>query len=384
MKVRIEIDTKTFVRFWLVVIGFGLAGLLIYSAREALAILGAALFLALALNKPVAHLSAMLPGRSRLGATALAYTSIIILLGLIVWFVIPPLVQQSAKFAETIPSLVDRAGEQWTGLREFIDKNNLQPQVDSTLESIKEQSAGWAANIGSNILNSVGSLASFLVSLFLVIVLSFLMLLEGPTWMRRIWGLYDDKIRMERHKKVVHRMHNVVSGYVTGQLMVSAIGALAAGFCVFILSFFFPEVPGNLAMPTILITFILTLIPMFGSTLAGVTVGLLLLFNNVPAAVIYGIYFFIYQQIENNFIVPAIQAKKVELSALAVLAAVTVGLYVGGLAGAVLAVPVAGSIKVLIEYYLERSAIQRKQNEKPLRKMIRKLKQAERQIEDNV
>ena len=54
MKVRIEIDTKTFVRFWLVVIVFGLAGLAIYSAKDALILLGVSLFLALALNRPVA------------------------------------------------------------------------------------------------------------------------------------------------------------------------------------------------------------------------------------------------------------------------------------------------------------------------------------------
>ena len=53
MKVKIEIDTKTFVRFWLVVIGLGLAGFALYSARTALLIIGSALFLALALETPV-------------------------------------------------------------------------------------------------------------------------------------------------------------------------------------------------------------------------------------------------------------------------------------------------------------------------------------------
>lgn len=381
MKVRIEIDTRTFVRFWLVVIGFGLAGMMIYSAREALVIIGTALFLALALNGPVVKLASYLPGKSRLGGTALAFTSIVLLLGVVIWFVIPPLVQQSAKFAETIPALVDKAGDEWVGVRDFIDRNNLQPQVDNALESIKNQTASWAASVGSNILSSVGSLASFLVSLVLVIVLSFLMLLEGPMWMGRIWKLYEDKVKMERHKKVVTKIHSVVTGYVTGQLTVSAIGAMFAGLCVFIFSLFISDVPANLAMPTILITFVLTLIPMFGSTLAGALVGLLLLFNSVTAAIIYVIYFFIYQQIENNLIVTSIQAKKVELSALAVLVAVTVGLYIGGLAGGVLAIPIAGSIKVLLEEYLERTAAERVRNEKPLRKLIKKIQNAEREIE---
>ena len=84
MKVRIEIDTKTFVRFWLVVIGFGLAGLAIYSAKDALILLGVSLFLALALNRPVAAIARKLPGKSRLGGTALAYVTLILLLGCVV------------------------------------------------------------------------------------------------------------------------------------------------------------------------------------------------------------------------------------------------------------------------------------------------------------
>lgn len=352
MKVRIEIDTKTFVRFWLVVIGFGLLGLMIFSSRSALIIIGTALFLAVALNGPVAKLASYLPGRSRLGGTALAFVSIILLLGGVIWFVIPPVIQQSAKFVETIPTIVDQANSQWAGLSGFIDQNHLRPEVDSTLQDIKDNASTWAANAGANILGSFGSLISFILSLFLVIVLSFLMLLEGPTWMKRIWGIYQNKEKMKRHKMVVGRIYNVITGYVTGQLTVAAIGALAAGSCVFILSFFFTEVPANLSMPTIMIVFILTLIPMFGVLIAGALVALLLLFNNVTAAIIYVIYFTIYQQIENNIISPAIQAKQVELSALVVLVAVTIGIYVAGIAGGVIAIPIAGSIKVLIEEYL--------------------------------
>ena len=118
MKVRIEIDTKTFVRFWLVVMGFGLAGLAIYSAKDALVLLGIPV-LALALNRPVAAIAKKLPGKSRLGGTALAYTTLVLLLGCVVWFVIPPIVQQSAKFVESIPGIIDQASSQWRGVNDF-------------------------------------------------------------------------------------------------------------------------------------------------------------------------------------------------------------------------------------------------------------------------
>lgn len=374
MKVRIEIDTKTFVRFWLVVIGFGLAGLAIYSAKDALILLGVSLFLALALNRPVAAIARKLPGKSRLGGTALAYVTLILLLGCVVWFVVPPIVQQSAKFVESVPSLVDQAGSQWHGVNSFIDKNNLRPQVDAMLENLKQQSSAWAASVGTNILSSVGSLASFVGSLFLVIVLSFLMLLEGPTWMRRLWGLYNDQSKMENHKKLAGQMYNVVTSYVSGQLTVSGIDAVLSGFVVFVLSMAFSAVDSNLAMLTVMATFILTLIPMFGATLAGILISLLLFFNNVTAGVIYAIYFIVYQQIENNFIAPSIQSKKLELSALMVLSSVTIGLYVGGLLGSLIAIPAAGVARILLENYLEQAKKNRLESEKPINKLVKKLK----------
>ena len=374
MKVRIEIDTKTFVRFWLVVIGFGLAGLAIYSAKDALILLGVSLFLALALNRPVAAIARKLPGKSRLGGTALAYVTLILLLGCVVWFVVPPIVQQSAKFVESMPSLIDQVGSQWHGVNSFIDKNNLRPQVDAMLENLKKQSSSWAASVGTNILSSVGSLASFVGSLFLVIVLSFLMLLEGPTWMRRLWGLYNDQSKMENHKKLAGQMYNVVTSYVSGQLTVSGIDAVLSGFVVFVLSMAFPAVDSNLAMLTVMATFILTLIPMFGATLAGILISLLLFFNNVTAGVIYAIYFIVYQQIENNFIAPSIQSKKLELSALMVLSSVTIGLYVGGLLGSLIAIPAAGVARILLENYLEQAKKNRLESEKPINKLVKKLK----------
>lgn len=376
MKVRIEIDTKTFVRFWLVVIGFAFALLAIYSARTALIILGVAFFLALALNAPVSKLAKHLPGRSRVAGTAIAYVTVVAILASFIFLVVPPVAQQTMKFADTVPSLVENARTQWGGLNVFIEKYNLQPQVDRAVESFRGNATGWAADIGRNILAGVGSVVGALTSILLVLVLSFLMLIEGPTWMRRIWGVYQDKERMERHRLVAQRMYTVVTGYVTGQLTVSAIGALASGLVVFLLSFFF-NVPANLALPTIAIAFTLSLIPMFGATIGGILISLLLAFNDVTAAVIFIIFFVVYQQVENNFVSPTIQSKKVELSALAVLASVTIGLYMFGLAGGIISIPIAGCVKVLLDEYLSRARQKRVENDKPMAKLVKKLKHEE-------
>ena len=78
MKVKIEIDTRTFVRFWLVVIGFALLALTIYSARTALLIIGAAFFFAIALSPSVNYLANKLPSKSRVLSTAMSYIVVVL------------------------------------------------------------------------------------------------------------------------------------------------------------------------------------------------------------------------------------------------------------------------------------------------------------------
>jgi len=353
MKTKIDIDTRTFVRFWLVVFGIGLAAVLLYKAQTALIIIGVSIFLALALNGPVAVISKKLPGKSRIGATAIAYLAVIVIIGAIVTLVVPAVIQQSAKVAQTIPTVVDTASHQWEGFRGFIEQYNLQSQLDTAYKSIQESTSSWAGNVGKNIVAGIGSVFSGIAALILVLVLTFLMLIEGPEWLRRIWRLYKDQTKMKQHRRVAGRIYGVVSGYVVGQLTVSTIGATAAGVFVFILSFIFPEVDPNLAMPTAAVTFILSLIPMFGATIGGVLIAVLLALNSIPAAVIYAIYFVVYQQIENNFIAPHIQAKRIDLTALMVLGSVTIGLYMFGVVGGIIAIPIAGTVRILIEEFLE-------------------------------
>lgn len=352
MKVRIEIDTKTFVRFWLVVIGFSFAILALYNARAALLIIGVAGFLALALNGPVSRLARRLPDRSRTLSTAISFTVVVAFLAAVLFLVIPPIIEQTAKFVDSAPAMVETLSKEWRGLGQVVEQYHLQDQIDQAVNSLKAESGRWAAAFGGNIISSVGSVFAFAAAALLTLVLTFLMLVEGPVWAERIWRIYPDKTRMRHHRKIARRMVGVVSGYVSGQLTVSGINGLCAGAVVFVLAQFFHQVPANLALPTIAIAFTLSLIPMFGATIAGVIISVLLAFNSIPAAVIFAVYFIIYQQIENNLISPTIQARRIELSPLVVLIAVTVGLYTAGIVGGIISIPIAGCVKVLVEEYL--------------------------------
>ena len=377
MKVKIEIETMTFVRFWLVVIAFILAGLAIFMAKSALVLVVASFFLALALNAPVHFLAKFMPGQSRLAGTAAAYVAVVAFLTGFLFLVVPSLIQQTIHFAESVPQLVEKNSSQVDALKDLIDQYQLNDQVDQAVESFKSNLSQVATTAGSSLVSGIGSVFGVIISLFLVLVLTFLMLLEGPLWMKRYWGIYTNQARKKHHQMLAGKMYNVMSAYVNGQLTVAAIAGVLAGTFVFGMSFFVSDAPGGLALPVAGIAFVLSLIPMFGATIAGAIITLMLLLNSVTAAVAFVIYFVIYQQIENNFISPVVQAKTIQLSALIVLLAVTIGTYVFGLIGGLISIPIAGWVKILLEDYLSRRKAKLDDTPKnPVAKIAKKLSKA--------
>jgi predicted PurR-regulated permease PerM len=372
MKVKVDIDTKVFIRFVLVCLGFGLALLAIHKTQGALVLLGISLFLALALNPPVSLIARQLPGNSRVGATAIAYLVVLMLLGGFLVLIVPPVIEQSAKFANTVPDLIDDASAQRFIFDDFIERYGLEETVDNAVESAKDQASSIAANLGNTLVGGVGTLLGGIANLLFVLVLTFLMLIEGPLWLQRAWGLYEDSDKLERHRALVRRMYRIVTGFVNGQLTVAAIAAVSTLVVLLTLSATL-GLPTNLAVPLSVIIFFMGMIPMIGATIGAAVVGLVLLFNSPTAALVFLVYFIVYQQIENNFIAPTIQSKSVELSALTILTAILIGVSLGGLLGGIVAIPIAGCLRVLLLDQLELARAKRlKDDANPVKKLIKK------------
>jgi len=356
MKVKIDIDTRTFVRFWLVVIAFALATLFIMKARTALIIICAAVFLAIALNPGVSRLSRLITrkkGEGRVISSLIAYIVIVALLAGFFFLAVPPIVDQTAKVVTAIPVWVNTFSHQYGGINDLIARYHLQAQIDNAVKAAQQNSTQIGTGIGTHLVSGLGSLLGFFTEMILTLVMTFFILIEGPTWLNRIWNLYDNKETRDYHKSVASRLYGVVTGYVTGQLTVSGLDGLAAGIAVFIIGLIF-HTPLALALPTAVIAFLFSLIPLFGATVGAIVVGLVLAFNNVTAAIIYLLFVIVYQQVESNFIVPKVQSKRLDLSGLIVLIAVTTGIYLFGIVGGIISIPIAGCIKVLTEEYISR------------------------------
>ena len=217
--------------------------------------------------------------------------------------------------------------------------------------------------MGGSLINGVASFLSGFVTLVTVLVLTFLALIEGPRWLERLWSIYTDDHKLQHHKYLISRMYTVVTRYVSGQVFVATLGGASSLLVLFAMTAFF-AVPVTAVLPLAFLIFLTDLVPMIGAIIGATIVVLVLVFNDLGAAIAFAIYFFIYQQIENNLIQPTVQARTIELSALTILVAALIGINLLGPVGGFLAIPAAGCVRVLLLDYFER----RKVGKQPTRK----------------
>lgn len=361
--VPIEISTKTLVKFWLIPAVLVLIGAILYSARMGLLILGASLFLAIALNPIVSKISNVFPNRGRTLATAIAYIVVIAILGAFIVLVVPPIVDQVVVFVRSASDVIGSAIADWQSFSASADQYGMKDLLESVLVSLQQVTTSFAQNIGTTVVSSAGSLLSAIAAIILVVVLTFLMLIEGPSMLNEFWSSFGANKRASHARRISQKMAKVVSNFVNSQLLIALIDGSFTAVAIFILSFIF-DVPISLTVPLGLLAAMMSLIPMFGAVIGGVVSTVMIIFNSIPAGIIFGVYFIIYQQIESNIIAPAVQSRSSQLPALVILASVTVGVYMFGLLGAIIAIPAAGCLKVVLDEFTEHNRIVAKTSKK--------------------
>lgn len=352
MRATVDIETKTVVRILMAVGVFVGLVFLVWRLWPALILVLVSMILALALNQPISLIANRLPGHNRILATTAAFLVVLGILGTFIYVAVPPVVDQTTKFVQNLPEYVEDLRERGGPVADFINHYGLQSQVEQLVVGVQQQAGNIAQGVGTSVVNGIASFFNGFVTIVTILVLTFLMLVEGPRWVERFWNLYTNDERLERHQRLALKMYRVVSGYVNGQVVVAGIAAAIGLAVLLILTSLFP-VPVSAVIPLTGIIFITDLIPLIGATIGAVIIITVLLFSDPSAALVFLIYFVIYQQIENNFIQPLVQSRTVALSALSVLVALILGISLLGLLGGILAIPLAGCIRVLLSDYME-------------------------------
>jgi predicted PurR-regulated permease PerM len=319
--------------------GFLLLLYITWISRQVLTWIIVAIFLALALNPAVDAFERR--GLRRGLATAL--TSLLAL-GVMIGagsLFIPTLVDEATGFANKLPDYVRDVSEGRGQLGELAERYEIEQRVREAVEG------GGASNVlglSGTALAVTQSVITFIVAVVTIAFMTFFMLLEGPRWMERFYGLLPEGSQ-EKWRGIGYDIYRTVGGYVTGNLLISVIAGVSSTIVLLIL-----DVPYAVALG--LLVAILDLIPLAGATLAAIILTAVAFLTSIPAGIIVLAFMIVYQQIENHVLQPLVYSRTVQLSPLAILISVLIGAKIAGILGALAAIPVAGTIQVLLLAWL--------------------------------
>ncbi len=344
-KIELKVTNRTVVRILVLVLVSILFLAALRKASHALVLIFVSFFLALALNAPVHWIAGRLPGKSRGSrslATATSFILVIVIIGAFLTSIVPPIVRQTNTFIGAAPQLVADVRDQNGSLGQVVRRYHLQTQVDTLSNQLSDR----LKNATGSAVSTVTKIGSSIFATITILVLTFMMLIEGPHWANLLSDLLPARKR-NYARELGHDMYMVIRGYVNGQVLLAVIAAFLIAPMLFILHINYP-------VALIFVVFICGLIPMVGHTIGAIIVTLVALFHSIPTAIAILAYYILYQQIENYVIQPRIQANTTNLSPLLVLVAVIVGVSFGGLLGGLVAIPVMGCLRVIVLDQLEK------------------------------
>ena len=313
---------------------------ILWISRHVVAWIFIALFLALALNPAVDWLERRWVRRRGL-ATGVVYLTAVAAIAAIGALFIPTLVDQVNDFANKVPDYLDDVTKGKGRLGFLQSKYHL---VDKARDALREGGARKLFGLSGTALAVTKGVITAVVATVTIAFMTFFMLLEGPAWVERAYGLIPPRSQ-PRWRAIGRDIYRTVGGYVTGNLLISLIAGTATTIVLLATGV-------QYALALGLIVAILDLIPLAGATIAAIIVGIVAFLHSIVAGIVVVVFFIVYQQVENHLLQPVVYGRTVQLSPLAVLTSVLIGAELAGVLGALAAIPVAGSLQVILREFL--------------------------------
>jgi predicted PurR-regulated permease PerM len=316
---------------------------LVYRLRDVLLLIVVAGFLALILNPLVVLVQQWGVRRRGLAVTLVTLLAVVVFAGLALAFGLP-LVNGLTHLADSLPGYVSAAehGKGWIG--HLVSKYHVQHWIQTNAPKI----ASFGTSLGGPALDLGKGAFSLVIALLTIFVLTIMLLLEGPTMRKGVLALMSPD-RGQRYSAVAREVNRSVTGYMVGNFLTSLIAGVVVFATLMLLG-----VPYALlwALWVALVDFL----PLVGGALAGIPVVLYATGHGLVAGIITLVVFLVYTQIENHILNPVIMSRTVKVSPLlvllSILIAASVGSWIGGVFGAfvaaLLAIPAAGAIQVLV------------------------------------
>ena len=336
----VDLRATTVIRTLALIIAAALILEVIWIAREVITWVVIALFLALALD-PLVSLFERRTKVGRVWAIGAIYIFLALVITAIGATFLPALIREVNGLVDALPSYIQDLTHGRGRLGFLETKYHIVEKVKAQVET---GGANKLLGISGTALSITQSVITAVAATVTIIFLTFFMLLEGRSWIDRFFSLLPEHSR-PRWRAIGDDVYRTVGGYVSGNLLISLIAGSLMTIVLLILG-----VPFAVALG--LLVGILDLIPLAGATIAGIVVVTVAALHSPVAGIVVAIVCLVYQQVENHILQPMIYSRTVQLSPLAGLIAVLVGASLAGVLGALAAIPVAGTIQVILRDWL--------------------------------
>ncbi|MBC7373661.1 MAG: AI-2E family transporter [Frankiales bacterium] len=316
-----------------VALAYGLVKALI-AVQSVLVLLLTAAFLAIGLTPLVDKLERRKVKRVR--AVGIVLAGVLLFFTGFGFAVVPPIVEQSASLIEQAPTYVQQLQDN----RRIAELDNRFGLLNRAQEYVSDPARFGTAAAGGVL--EVGKVVlTLLFNTILLLVLTLYFLSSLPTIKANAYRLIP-RSRRARVGLLSDEILSRVGGYVAGAVTIAGIASVLTFTLLVALGV---DYPLALAM----LVFLTGLIPLIGATIGAVIITMVALFTSVKVGIIVAVYYVIYQQIENYVLYPRIMKRSVDVSPAATVVAVLIGGSLLGVLGALLAIPIAAAVQLVLK-----------------------------------
>ena len=266
----------------------------------------------------------------------LIYLALAIIISSIIYLIVPPIVTQIGDLAKNFPFYLGKLSSYFSTLKGYTNQYESLGGVSTALDSLKTTLSDSASGVFTTVTGIFGGIFTF----FLILVITFYMVVEENSMKKIIWSTVP-LAHQPYALKLIGRMQEKIGRWLTGQLILCSIVGITSFLGLYILGVKYALMLG-------LVAFAAQFIPYIGPLLGGIPAVFLAFSQSHLLAVFVIIYYYAFHFLESSILVPKVMQKAVGLNPIVSIAAILIGFQLAGVVGAILSIPVATSINMVV------------------------------------
>ena len=257
-------------------------------------------------------------------------------------FILFPFIQELNKFSKELPEILKKIHPTILFLDDQYNRAHIPESIRSYIDSAFSEAIVYAMNLAKRLLNNTLTVASRIIELIIVPILTYYFLKDGNKIKDALISPFPNRLR-SRVKTIYDEINVVIGNYIHGQIIISIVVGMIVFSGMYILGVDYPLLLGLFATLT-------ETIPIIGPIMGAIPAILLAYLISPVLALKVTLFYIVIHQIESQIIVPKIMGNTISLHPVVIILSLLVGAHLGGIIGMIIAVPLTAILKVVLKH----------------------------------